>query len=48
MHPARATDVTLFTGSYTVTVAAYAALDAQGGNAGSQSAPSQVLTVNVP
>jgi hypothetical protein len=42
------TDVTLLTGSYSVTVAAYAALDAQGGSSGSQSAPSQVLTVNVP
>jgi hypothetical protein len=41
-------DVTLFTGSYTVTVAAYAALDDQGGRTGSQSAPSQALTVVVP
>jgi hypothetical protein len=42
------TEVTLFTGSHSVTVAAYAALDAQGGSSGSQSAPSQVLTVSVP
>lgn len=35
-------------GSYTVTVRAYAALDAQGGTTGSLSAPSQSLTVNVP
>ncbi len=41
-------DVTLFTGRYTVTVAAYAALDPQGGSTGSQSAPSQVLAVKVP
>lgn len=41
-------DVTLTTGSYTVTVSAYAALDPQGGSTGSQSAPSQTLTVNVP
>jgi len=40
--------VTLTTGTYTVTVRAYAALDSQGGNTGSVSAPSQVLTVNVP
>jgi len=42
------TDVTLGTGSYTVTVSAFAALDAQGGTSGSQSAPSQTLTVTVP
>jgi hypothetical protein len=41
-------DVTLGSGSYTVTVSAFAALDAQGGSTGSQSAPSQTLTVNVP
>lgn len=35
-------------GTYTVTVRAYAALDAQGGSAGSLSAPSQPLTVTVP
>src|SRR5882762_7453094 len=33
-------------GTYTVTVRAYAALDAQGGNGPSFSAPSQPLTVN--
>lgn len=42
------TDLTLRTGSYTVTVTAYAALDAQGGMTGSRSAPSQSITVNVP
>jgi hypothetical protein len=41
-------DVTLPSGSYTVTVTAYAALDAQGGAAGSTSAPSQAITVDVP
>ena len=39
---------TLQTGTYTVTVTAFAALDAQGGSAGSLSAPSQSLIVNVP
>ncbi len=41
---------TLQTGTYTVTVTAFAALDAQGGTtgAGSVSAPSQTLTVSVP
>jgi len=42
------TTVLLQPASYTVTVRAYAALDSQGGNAGSLSAPSQSLTVNVP
>ena len=42
------TVTTLSTGTYTVTVRAYAALDAQGGNTGSLSAPSQSLIVNVP
>ncbi len=44
------TVTTLQTGTYTVTVSAYAALDAQGGltGSGSVSAPSQSLTVNVP
>ena len=42
------TKVMLTTGAYTVTVRAFAALDAQGGNSGSVSAPSQVLNVNVP
>jgi hypothetical protein len=42
------TVTTLKTGTYTVTVTAFAALDAQGGSAGSLSAPSQLLTVNVP
>lgn len=43
-----AKDVTLQSGSYTVTVTAYAALDAQGGLAGSASRPSQALSVVVP
>jgi len=38
----------LQTGTYTVTVTAFAALDAQGGGTGSLSAPSQSLIVNVP
>jgi ABC-type glycerol-3-phosphate transport system substrate-binding protein len=38
----------LQTGTYTVTVTAFATLDAQGGSAGSVSAPSQSLVVNVP
>jgi len=38
----------LQTGTYAVTVTAFAALDAQGGGAGSVSAPSQSLIVNVP
>jgi len=44
------TVTTLQTGSYTVTVTAFAALDAQGTTtgAGSVSAPSQSLIVNVP
>ena len=42
------TVTTLSTGTYTVTVRAYAALDTQGGGAGSLSAPSQSLIVNVP
>ena len=42
------TTVSLTTGSYTVTVRAFAVLDPQGGNTGSLSAPSAPLTVNVP
>jgi hypothetical protein len=42
------TTVTLTTGTYTVRVRAFAALDSQGGNTGSLSAPSAPLTVNVP
>jgi hypothetical protein len=42
------TDLTLTTGSYAVTVTAYALLDANGGSTGSQSAPSQAYTLNVP
>ena len=42
------TVTTLQTGTYTVTVTAFAALDALGGSAGSLSAPSQSLTVVVP
>ena len=41
------TTVLLKTGTYTVSVRAFAALDAQGGSAGSQSAPS-TITVRVP
>ncbi len=41
-------DVTLAAGTYTVTITAYAALDAQGGSSGSESAPSQAITVTVP
>lgn len=39
---------TLWTGRHTVTVRAYAALDAAGGTGGSVSAPSQALVVDVP
>jgi hypothetical protein len=42
------TVVTLLTGTYTATVRAYATLDPQGGSAGSFSAPSQSIIVNVP
>jgi hypothetical protein len=42
------TVVTMLTGSHTVAVTAFAALDAQGGATGSQSAPSQTLAVAVP
>ncbi|MBI3529536.1 MAG: fibronectin type III domain-containing protein [Betaproteobacteria bacterium] len=42
------TVTTLQTGTYTVTVRAFAALDAQGGSSGRLSAPSQSLTVVVP
>lgn len=41
------TRVLLQPGSYLVTVRAYAALDAQGGNSGSVSEPSQSITVQV-
>jgi hypothetical protein len=41
------TSVFLQPGRYTVSVRAYAALDAQGGNTGSLSAPSQSITVHV-
>ncbi len=40
--------LTLTTGIYMLAVRAYAALDAQGGNSGSYSAPSQVLMITVP
>lgn len=40
--------VTLQTGVYLVTVSAFAALDAQGGDAGSLSEPSQPYTLIVP
>jgi hypothetical protein len=39
--------ITLPKGTYTATVSAFAALDAQGGSAGSLSAPSLSLVVNV-
>ncbi len=39
---------TLSMGTYTATARAYAALDAQGGSAGSFSGPSQSIIVNVP
>jgi len=42
------TVTTLPMGTYTATVRAYAALDAQGGGAGSFSAPSQSIILNVP
>jgi hypothetical protein len=42
------TTAKLPTGSYTVTVRAYAPLDAQGGSTGTLSAPSQSITVTVP
>jgi len=41
-------DTTLLTGTYTVTVTAFAALDAQGGSTGSVSAQSQSIVVRVP
>lgn len=48
--PTTPTSVTvpLQTGTYTVTVRAYAALDTQGGGSGSLSALSAPITVNVP
>ncbi len=42
------TTASLPAGTYTVTVQAYAALDAQGGSGGSLSTPSAPITVNVP
>jgi hypothetical protein len=42
------TVIPLPTGTYTVTVSAFAALDTQGGSTGSTSAPSQSIVVNVP
>ncbi len=42
------TTVELWTGTYSVTVRAYAALDADGGSGGSTSASSAALTVRVP
>jgi hypothetical protein len=42
------TVTTLLTGTYSVTVRAYAALDAHGGHTGSFSVPSQSLVVKVP
>ena len=40
--------MTLHSGTYTVTVSALAALDAQGGSTGSVSEPSPPFTLNVP
>ena len=42
------TVTTLWTGTYTVTVSAFAALDALGGSSGSLSEPSQPFTLIVP
>jgi len=42
------TTITLLSGTHAITVRAYAALDSQGGNTGSTSAPSQALSVIVP
>lgn len=42
------TTVSLTSGTYMVTVRAFAALDPQGGNSGRLSTPSQPLAVNVP
>jgi hypothetical protein len=42
------TTLRLPSGTYTVAVVAYAALDAQGGTTGNESAPSQSITVTVP
>ncbi len=43
-----ATVIALQTGTYTVTVSAFAALDSQGGSTGSLSEPSQPFTLIVP
>jgi multidrug efflux pump subunit AcrA (membrane-fusion protein) len=40
--------VSLYTGTYTATVKAYAALDANGGSTGSTSASSVAMTITVP
>lgn len=42
------TSLTLMSGTYTVSIKAYAALDVSGGTAGNTSASSQTLTVVVP
>lgn len=42
------TTVQLYTGTYTATVTAYAALDVNGGTTGNSSAPSAPLVINVP
>jgi hypothetical protein len=47
-YTATTASVALNTGSYTVTVQAFAELDAQGGSTGSLSAASTPITVNVP
>jgi hypothetical protein len=40
--------VSLYTGSYTATVKAYAALDVNGGNTGSTSLPASAISITVP
>ena len=42
------TTVSLYTGSYTATVTAYASLDSAGGTTGASSAPSSTKSINVP
>lgn len=42
------TTVSLYSGSYTATVKAYAALDSAGGSSGTTSTPSSSITITVP
>ena len=46
--PTSAPTIILQTGTYSATVTAFAALDAQGGQTGSVSAPSQTFIISVP